>query len=156
MRFRLKSLMRADKGGSELDHWPDIATVMQGWLDQWAALLSGLPRELALALLLLPITLAIISRNIILGLGCVMIVLAAGLVLVVPAHTAVILGSALYVGSIIVSLSGIIARRRSKKIQDEFAFLHSQVNHLLAAEDRRLMRDIRSGSKGQAAKGPAD
>jgi hypothetical protein len=118
---------------------------MQGWLDQWAALLSGLPPALVLTLLLLPIALAIVSRNIALCLGCVMVVLAAGLVLVVPAQTALILGSALYVGSIIVSLWAIIARRRSKKIQDELAILHSEVNQLLEAEDRRLLRDIRSG-----------
>ena len=140
----------------KLDHWPAVAPVMQDWLDQWTALLSGLPRELAVALLLLPIALAIISRNIALGLGCVVIVLAASLVFVMPAHTAVILGSALYVGSIIVSLSAIIARRRSKKIQDEFDVLHSQVDDLLTAESRRLLLDIRSGSKGEAAEGPAD
>ena len=44
----------------KLDHWPAVAPVMQDWLDQWTALLSGLPRELAVALLLLPIALAII------------------------------------------------------------------------------------------------
>lgn len=140
----------------KLDHWPAIAPVMQDWLDQWTALLSGLPRELAVALLLLPIALAIISRNIALGLGCVVMVFAASLVFVMPAHTAVILGSALYVGSIIVSLSAIIARRRSKKIQDEFDVLHWPVNDLLTAESRRLLLDIRSGSKGEAAEGPAD
>jgi hypothetical protein len=133
-----------------LEHWPVVITVVQDWLDGWAAFLSRLPTELTLAVLLLPIVLAIFSRNIALSLGCIISVVAATLVFLAPAHTAVILGTALYLGSVVASLSAIIARRKFSKF-DEFAVLQRQVNDLMAAEQTRLMRDMRSRSKGQTA-----
>ena len=133
-----------------MERWPVIVPVVQDWLDRWAVFLSDLPLELALALLLLPIVLAIFSRNIAVGVGCIIMVVAAGLVFVAPANTAAILGSALYLGSVVASLAAIIARRKSSK----FAILQMQVSDLMAADQRRLMRDMRSQSKGQAAEGP--
>ena len=124
--------------------------VVQGWLDGWAGFLSHLPTELTLGVLLVPIVLAIYSRNITLSLGCIILVVAATLVFIAPAHTAVILGTAFYFGSVVASLSAIIARRKFSKF-DEFDVLQRHVNDLMAAEQGRLMRDMRSRSKGQAA-----
>jgi hypothetical protein len=133
-----------------LEHWPEIVTVVQDWLDRLAAFLYRLPIELALAVLLLPIVLAILSRNIALSLGCIIAVLAATLVFLAPAHTAVVLGIALYLGSVVASLLAIIVGSKFSKF-DEIAVLQRQVNDLMAAEQERLMRGTRSRSKGQSA-----
>ncbi len=144
---------RRDSGGGELEHWPVVVPVVQDWLGRWAVFLSDLPAGLALALLLLPNVLAIFSRNIALSLACMIMIFAAGLVFVAPANTAVILGTALYVGSVVALFAAIISRRKSRNF-DEFAVLQMQVSALMAAEQRRLMRDMRSHSKGQAAEDP--
>jgi hypothetical protein len=128
-----------------------VVAVAQDWLDWWAAFLSDLPTTLALVVFLLPIVLAIFSRKIALGLGCLIMVVAAGLVFIAPAKTPVIFATALYIGSVIASLAAIIARRRKS---GEFQVLQMQVRDLMAAEQRRLMREMRSRSKGQGTEGP--
>jgi hypothetical protein len=116
-----------------------VVTVVQDWLDGWAGFLSRLSTELTLAVLLLPIVLAIFSRNIALSLGCIISVVAATLVFLAPAHTAVILGTAFYLGSVVASLSAIIARRKISKF-DEFAVLQRQVNEGLCETCARVRK----------------
>jgi len=45
-----------------------------------------------------------------------------------------------------VALSGIFARRRAEAIQAEFSRLRSDVNELLAAENRRFLLELKSST----------
>jgi hypothetical protein len=128
-----------------MQQWQAIVPIVQDWLDRSAMFLSDLPLPLVLALLLLPIVLVIYSRNTVLGLICLLMVFAAGLVFVAPANTALILAMTLYVGSILASLTAIITSRRKR---DDLTILRMQVGDLMAAEQRRIMRNSSSNLKG--------
>ena len=124
-----------------------IVPVLQGWLDQWVGFLSRLPAEFTLALLLIPIALAIVSKRGAVAIGCIILVLVAYLVFISPSNTAVIVATGFYIGSLVMAVSAIVAQRKSKSLRAEVAVLQSQVSDLAAAEQRRLLRDIRSRTK---------
>jgi hypothetical protein len=119
---------------------------MQSWFDQWAALLSSVPEEMALAALLLPVVLAIFSKRVIVVLGSFLLALLALCAFVAPTNMAVTLVTGSYFGSLMVALSGIFARRRAEAIQAEFSRLRSDVNELLAAENRRFLLELKSST----------
>ena len=129
---------------------------MQERLDRSAMFLSDLPPALLLALLLLPIVLVIFSRNIVLGLICLIMVFAAGLIFIAPTNAALILSIALYVGSVFASLMAIITRRRNR---DDLTILRMQVGDLMAAEQRRILLNVtqagQSTTSGSSASGDA-
>jgi hypothetical protein len=54
-----------------------MESVLQRWVDQWAEVLPRLPEEIALALLLIPIVLAIVSRLGAMVTGCVTLIFSA-------------------------------------------------------------------------------
>jgi hypothetical protein len=66
-------------------------------------------------------------------------VVAAGLIFIAPANAAIIIAIALYIGSVFASLTAIVTRWRRR---DDLAILQMQVGDLLAAEQRRLMRNV--------------
>jgi hypothetical protein len=129
-----------------MENWVAIVPV-QGWVDQWAGFLSRLPGELAIALSVLSVVLAIMSRQWAVVTGCIILILSAFLVFISPSNVAAILGTALYIGSLVMAVSAILARRRAKNSEVDLATLRSQLNDLLESEQRRLLRDIRSSSK---------
>lgn len=113
--------------------------MVQHWLDRWCTSISDLPLPVILGLLLLPIVLATASRKIILALICLIMVVAAGLIFIAPANAAIIIAITLYIGSVFASLTAIVTRWRRR---DDLAILQMQVGDLLAAEQRRLMRNV--------------
>jgi hypothetical protein len=137
-----------------LENLAAVVSVLQRWLDQWAAFLTHLPEQFALALLVIPIALAIVSRHWAMAVGCTVLVLIGYLVFISPSNTAVIIGTGVYIGSLVMALSTILARRKEKNFRAEVALLQSQVKDLLAAEHRRLLRDIRSSAKEGFGSGP--
>jgi hypothetical protein len=127
--------------------WQLIVPLLQSWLDQWAGLLSRAPEGWALAALLLPLALAIFSRQMIAALGCILLAAIALCALVSPSSATAVLATGLYLGSLIVALSGVLARRRARQFQAELASLRSDVNRMLAAEESRFLSELRSSSK---------
>jgi hypothetical protein len=119
--------------------WQPTLLMVQHWLDRWCTSISDLPLPVILGLLLLPIVLATASRKIILVLICLIMVVAAGLIFIAPANAAIIIAIALYIGSVFASLTAIVTRWRRR---DDLAILQMQVGDLLAAEQRRLMRNV--------------
>jgi hypothetical protein len=124
--------------------WQPTLLIVQHWLDQWSTSISELPLPIILGLLLLPVVLATLSRKIVLSWICLIMVLASGLILIAPANAATIIAIALYIGSVFTSLTAIVTRWRRR---DDLAILQMQVGDLLAAEQRRLMRNL--GRKGE-------
>jgi hypothetical protein len=128
-----------------------IVPLLQSWLDQWAALSSKFPQGIALAAILLPVALAIVSKRLIVVLGCILLAVIAFCALVAPSDTAMTLATGVYLGSLIIALSGIVARRAARVRQAEFASLRKDVNRLRQdvnglshAEQRRFMKQLTS------------
>jgi hypothetical protein len=127
-----------------LDDWQIIGPLMHSWLDRGAGLLSSVPESAALAAIILPVALAILSKRIIIVVGCLMLSVIAFYFFVVPSNMAVALVFGFYFGSLLVALSGIAAHRRAKSFQVELKRLQKNVNGLLAADERRLLHQLKS------------
>jgi hypothetical protein len=134
-----------------LENWLAIVPVLHGWVDQWTGILSRLSVEIAIALSLLPIVLAILSKRWGVIAGCVLLTFSAFLMFISPSSVAAILEATLYLGSIVLAATAIFARRKEKNTEINFVTLRAEVDDLLAAEQRRLLRDIRSSSKDRAS-----
>src|SRR5262249_25360965 len=135
-----------------MQHWQAVVAIVQERLERLAMFLSDLPPALLLALLLLPILLVVFSRNIVLGLICLIMVFAAGLIFIAPANAAFILAIALYVWSVFASLMAIITRRRKR---DDLTILRMQVGDLMAAEQRRILLNVTQAGQSTTSRSSA-
>ena len=132
--------------------WQLIVPLLQSWLDQLAVLLSRVPQGIELAAILLPVALAIFSRQMVAVLGSILLAVIAFCALVAPSNMAVTLASGANLGSLIIALAGIVARRKGgalEAIRAEFASLRKDVKRLSAAERRRVLIELRSSPKGE-------
>jgi hypothetical protein len=141
-----------------LGDWQSIVSLLQSWVDQWAALLSGVPEGTAFAAILLPVVLAIFSGRILVVLACTIIALIALCTFVAPANTAMVLATGAYSGSLVLALSGIVRRQEAAavhadlaKLRTDFAKLQQHVDHLLAANDRRFLSELRASTEERSA-----
>jgi len=129
-----------------LGDWQLVIPVVQSWLSQWAAFLSRAPEGAALAAMLLPIALAVFSKRLIVLLGCILLAAIAFCAFAAPSNIAVTLATGVFLGSLIIALSGIVARRTARVHQAEFASLQEDVKRLSDAEQRRFLRELKSSS----------
>jgi hypothetical protein len=126
--------------------WQFIVPLLRSSLDEWAAFLSKIPEGMALAAILLPVVLAIFSKRLIVVLGCVLLSAIAFCTFAAPSNMPVTLATCIYLGSLIIALSGIVARRTARVREAEFASLREDVKRLRDAEQRRSLRELRSSS----------
>src|ERR1700676_4005158 len=94
-----------------LGDWQLLTPLTQSWLSQATALASKIPEGVALAALLVPVVLAIFSGRVFVLLGCLLLTTISFCALVAPANIPVILAAGVYLGSVIIALSGIVARQ---------------------------------------------
>ena len=134
-----------------MQDWHFVGPLVQSWLDQWAALLSRLPDGVAIAAILLPVVLAIFSRQMVVLISCVIGAVIVFCTFVAPSYTAVILAAGVYLGSVIVALTGIVSRRKTPVLHADFAQLRRDVDNLLAAEHRRFLSGLRGSKEEQSA-----
>jgi len=127
--------------------WQFTIPILQSRLDQWAELLSKNVEGWVLAALLLPVVLAILSRQVIATLGCALLLALTFCALISPSNASALLATGLYVGSLIGALSGVLARRKAARFQAELASLRSDVDRILAAEESRFLSELRSSSR---------
>ena len=121
-----------------------LVPLLQSYLDQWAALLSGLPEGIVFAALLLPIALGVFSKRVIVPLACTLLAAIALCALVAPTGIAVTLATGAYFGGLIVAVAAFGARRRTGALQAELANLRADVDRLLSAEERHYLTQLRS------------
>jgi outer membrane murein-binding lipoprotein Lpp len=131
-----------------------ISALVQSWLDHWAAALSRLPGGIALGAILLPVVLAIFSRRMLVLVSCTIGTIIAFCTFVAPSYAAVTLATGVYLGCVIIALSGIFSRRKAAAVHTDFAQLHANVtqlrrdvDNLLAAADRRFMSELRASTE---------
>jgi hypothetical protein len=134
-----------------LDDWQLIGPRMHSWLDQGAGLLSSVPESAALAAILLPVALAIFSKRIIIVVCCLVLSVIAFYFFVAPSNGPVTLAFGFYFGSLLVALSGIAAHRRARSFRVELERLKKNVNDLLAADEKRLLHQLKSSLEGRRA-----
>ena len=135
-------------------NWQIVAPLVQSWLSQWAALLSKAPEAVALAAILLPVALAAFSKRLIVLLGCILLAVVSFCALVTPSDIAVTFATGAYLGSVIIAVSGIVARRKARIRRAEFARLREDVKHLredakhlLNDQQRRFLTSLKSSEK---------
>jgi hypothetical protein len=143
-----------------LNDWQLIGPIVHSWLDQGAGLLSRVSETGALAAMLLPVVLAIFSKRVIIIVGCLLLSVIAFYVFVSPSNMPVTLAFGVYLGSLIIALSGIAAHRKAKYLQVELEKLRTNVNDLTAADERRFLSELKFSTQEfstqeQRAKGPA-
>jgi hypothetical protein len=131
-----------------------IGPMMHSWLDQGVGLLSRVPETAALAAILLPVVLAIFSKQIIIVMGCLLLSVIAFYVFVAPSNMAVTLAFGAYLGSLITALSGIAAHRKAKSLQVELERLRTNVNDLMATDERRFLSELKSSTEPRRVDGP--
>jgi hypothetical protein len=129
---------------------PDLGVtpLVHSWLSQLATLVSEIPEDLAFAVLL-PIALAIFSKRPIAIWGSTLLAIIALCAFVAPSNGAAILATGIYLGSLVLALSSIVAGRKGKALQAEIASLRKdmdglrgEVTMLSHAEQRRFMREL--------------
>ena len=106
--------------------------------------------------LVVPVLLAMLSRRIAIVVGCIVLAAVAFCVFASPSNATITLASALYFGSLVVALSGILARRRAATLRAEISTLRSDIDRLLSAEETHLLREMRSFSQGLSFRLPND
>ena len=134
-----------------MQNWHLVGPLVQSWLDQLAAPLSRLPEGVAIAAVLLPVVLAIVSRRMVVLVSCITGAVVVFCTFVAPSYAAVILAAGVYLGSVIVALTGIVSRRKAPALHPDFAQLRRDVDNLLAAENRRFLSGLRGSKEEQSA-----
>jgi hypothetical protein len=112
------------------------------WLDQSAAVLGRMPGAAAIAILLLPLVPAAISRRLPTLFGALLLVIMAALLLAGPAPGATTIAIGTFLGSVIVATSGMTARRRDEALRAELRTLRSELNQVLAVQSRQFIVEL--------------
>jgi K+-sensing histidine kinase KdpD len=97
-----------------------------------------------LALLLLPVLITALVRNVILALAASLLSFASLMLFVAPASATSGLAIVSGLGSFLVALESIFARGRMTALNKEIADLTSRVHQLERAEQRRLTLEIKA------------
>ncbi len=145
-----QSRRHPSRGDENLEHLQMVLLSLGAWLTELELALADAPKAIVLAACFLPIILAIISRRAFVFLGSVLLASIAFLVVVQPSSIAATIEIGAYVGSIIIALLGIYARRKDAAIHAELTNLRVEVNRLHDAEQRRFISQLNAGDKKQS------
>ena len=97
-----------------------------------------------LALLFLPVLITALARNVTLALTAGLLSFASLMLFVVPAPATSGLAIVSGLGSFLVALESVVARRRMMALNKEIADLTSRVHELERAEQRRMSLEIKA------------
>jgi hypothetical protein len=121
--------------------------------------LSGLLQSFGaagIALLVLPVLITALARNVTLALSASLLSFASLMLFVAPASAISGLAILSGLGSFVAALESIVARRRMVALNKEIADLTSRVNQLEGAEQRRLALEVkRAGSRKRGRPRPS-
>jgi hypothetical protein len=106
----------------------------------------------ALALLFVPALIAALARNVALALAASLLSLTSLMLFIAPASATSGLAIVSGLGSFLVALESVVARRRMMAFNKQVADLTSRVNELEGAEARRYMLELKRGNTRSAAR----
>jgi hypothetical protein len=101
--------------------------------------------------MLLPVVLAIFSRRILVLVSCTIGTIIVFCTFVAPAYAAVALAAGVYLGCIVIALSGVFSRQKAAALHADVTQLRRDVDNLLAAEDRRFMSGLQASADERSA-----
>jgi hypothetical protein len=101
---------------------------------------------LSLGFLVVPVLIAGVTRNIVLTLAAILLSFASSMLFIAPASAISGLAVATGVASYLAALESVVARRRTKALNNEIAELTMRVNRLESAEQRRLALEVKGRS----------
>jgi hypothetical protein len=140
--------------GEVLKSWQVIFAPLQAVLDHLPTLLADIPSGAMLSVLLVPLVIAAISRRLFNFLGASLLAIIPPLVLLKQTSDAPIFAAGAYIGSLIVALSGIAARRRDLALLHKMTSLRAEVNQFAEAESRRFLVKLKSHEKDSSRSSP--
>jgi hypothetical protein len=127
---------------------------MANYIEDLSGVLQGLGAA-AIALLVLPVLITALVRSVTLALSASLLSLASFMLFVAPASASSGLAILSGLGSFVVAVESIVARRRMVTLNNGIADLTSRVNQLENAEQRRLALEIkRKRRNGGASRSP--
>ena len=133
-----------------MQHLQIVLLSLGAWLNELQFALADTPKTIVLSACFLPIILAIISRRAFVFLGSALLASMALLVVVQPSSIVATIEIGAYVGSVIIALLGIYARRKNAAIHAELTDLRVEVNKLHDAEHRRFISQLNAGKKEES------
>jgi hypothetical protein len=116
--------------------------VMANYIENLSQFLQGFGVA-ALALLFLPVLIAALARNVALALAASLLSFTSLMLFIAPASATGGLAIVSGLGSFLVALESVIARRRMMAFDKQLADLTSRVNQLENAEQRRLALEVK-------------
>jgi cell division protein FtsW (lipid II flippase) len=125
-----------------MDEWiQTVAPQVEAW---FAAADTAIGKELLLGVLLLPVLLALFSGRLPTIMACALLALAAACVVVAPQTLTSAALLAGFAGSLLVAVSGLRAKYRERRLDQQLAALRADVDGLVNAESRRLLLQIKA------------
>jgi hypothetical protein len=104
--------------------------------------------------MLLPIALSAFSKRLSVLLGCILLAVVSFCALVTPSDIAVTIATGAYLGSVIIAVSGLVARRKARirnaefaRLREEVKYLREDTKHLLNDQQRRFLTSLKSSEK---------
>ena len=128
---------------------------MANYIEELSGLLQSFGAA-GIALLVLPVLITTLARNVTLALSASLLSFASLMLFVAPASAISGLAILSGLGSFAAALESIVARRRMVALNKEIADLTSRVNQLEGAEQRRLALEVkRAGSRKRGRPRPS-
>jgi hypothetical protein len=128
---------------------------MANYIEELSGLLQSFGAA-GIALLVLPVLITTLARNVTLALSASLLSFASLMLFVAPASAISGLAILSGLGSFVAALESIVARRRMVALNKEIADLTSRVNQLEGAEQRRLALEVkRAGSRKRGRPRPS-
>jgi hypothetical protein len=141
-------------GEGEVNTWQLVVPLLQSWLDEWTAILASIPQAAVYCAVVVPVGLALISKQSLIVLGSLVLALTAILALAVPSDAIATVATGALLASILVAAAGIVRRRKDLAVRTEFDGLRLEVNHLLEARERRFLKELRAPKRPKANRRP--
>jgi hypothetical protein len=140
------------------NHFEGLSGVLQNVLGNYFEHLSGVLQSFGVAgivaLLIVPVLITLFTRDVPRALYTSLLSLASFMLLVPPASAVSALAILSGLGSFVVALESIVARRRSVALNKETVGLASRLNRLETAEKMRFEREVFGPKKGRRKSQP--
>jgi hypothetical protein len=125
---------------------------MDNYIEDFTGVLQSFGAA-AIAFLVLPVLITALARNVTLALSASLLSFASLMLFVAPASAVSALAMLSGLGSFVVALDSIFARRRMVALNTEIADLTNRLNQLEAAEQRRVLEVMRAPKRKRGRRG---
>ena len=125
----------------------EVVDLLAQYVDHLVQFAQGFGPTTLAVLLLVPILITALTRKVLLTLASALLALVSFMLIINPGAASSVLGVAGGIGSFLVALASILGRRRSAALRDlqkELGHLAERADRLEAAEQRRMLLELRA------------